>query len=267
MVPRDMSPALCPVSPSASVMAYLSVSHSHTTVLPGQMGVSWTQSLLASPRTPSLAPSTPFLAVPHVTSSPQTHEHFLTAARHQAWAGSTPCRAPHLPEGAVGAQSSSQGTAGTHPWEPPVLVADFCHPSSGSRRSCPEPISAPQQWRVPQAPSSTFLLPRGSGKGVGTLRERLMHCHAPSTVSQHLQGVSPTVVFSPQTIIGPGLWHIGQADGQESHFSRSVKLEGPCKVVGRIAQVHWPPGSQTQGVGRGRLGARRTQCSRHVRHT
>lgn len=35
------SPALCPASPSACVMAYLSVSlhtHSHTTVLPGQTG-------------------------------------------------------------------------------------------------------------------------------------------------------------------------------------------------------------------------------------
>lgn len=117
MVPRDMSLALCPVSPSAYVMAYLSVSHSHPMVLPGQteVGVSQTQLLLARPWTPSLAPLTPFLAVPHVTSSPQTHEHFLTAARCHAWAGSTPCHAPHLPEGALGAQSSSKGTAGTHP--------------------------------------------------------------------------------------------------------------------------------------------------------
>lgn len=74
-----------------------------------------------------------------------------------------------------------------------------------------------------------------------------MHHHAPSTVSQHLQGLSSTVISSPQTIIGPGLWHVSRADGQEGHFSRSVKLEGPSEVVGRIAQLHWPLAPKHKG--------------------
>lgn len=75
--------------------------------------------------------------------------------------------------------------------------------------------------------------------------------------SQHLQGVSPTVVVSPQPITGPGLRHIGRADGQEGYFSRSVKPEGACRALGRIAQVLWPPGSQTQGEGQGQAGPQR----------
>lgn len=67
------------------------------------------------------------------------------------------------------------------------------------------------------------------------------------------------MIFSTWPIIRPGLWHICWADGQEGRFSMSVKPEGDCRVLGRIAQVHWPPGSQTQGEGRGRLSPRRTQ--------
>lgn len=88
----------------------------------------------------------------------------------------------------------------------------------------------------------------------GDPQERLMLSHAPDTVSQHLQGVSPTVIFSPWPIIGPGLWHIGRADGQEGHFFMSVKLEGACGVLGRIAQVCWPLGKEGS-----RLCPRRTQ--------
>lgn len=50
------------------------------------------------------------------------------------------------------------------------IVAALCHPSPGLRRRCPEPISAvaaPQQWRVPWAPSSSLLLHCGSGEGHG----------------------------------------------------------------------------------------------------
>lgn len=56
-------------------------------------------------------------------------------------------------------------------------MAAPCHPSPGSRRSCPEPISAaaaPWQWRVPWAPSSSLLLPCGSAEDMGTTQKRLM---------------------------------------------------------------------------------------------
>lgn len=81
-------------------------------------------------------------------------------------------------------------------------------------------------------------------------------------------GSVPTVIFSPWPIIGPGLWHICWADGQEGHFSMSVKPEGDCRVLGRIAQVHWPPGSQTQGEGRGQTEPQEDpEGSQHVRRT
>lgn len=67
-----------------------------------------------------------------------------------------------------------------------------------------------------------------------------MLSHIPGTVSQQLQGVLPTVIFSPRPTIGPGLCHISQADGQEGHFSRSVQLESAYRVLGRIAEVCWP---------------------------
>lgn len=90
---------------------------------------------------------------------------------------------------------------------------------------------------------------------------------APGTVSQHLQGVSPTVIFFPWPIIEPGLWHIGRADGQEGHFSRSVKLEGTCRVLGKTAQACCPAGSQTQGEGRGQAGPQEDpEGSQHIRH-
>lgn len=96
-----------------------------------------------------------------------------------------------------------------------------------------------------------------------------MLSHIPGTVSQQLQGVLPTVIFSPRPTIGPGLCHISQADGQEGHLSRSVQLESAYRVLGRIAEVCWPPVFKAQGEGRGRLGlggARRLPvCQAHIR--
>lgn len=104
--------------------------------------VSWAKLLLEGQVTPAaspsyqlsqplIAPQTPFLAGLHVTNSLQIHDQFfLTTARCQALAVSALCRAPHMPEGALGAWISSKGTAGTHPWEPLAPAMKLWQPSA-----------------------------------------------------------------------------------------------------------------------------------------